>query len=218
MNFFYCVSRCSFCVERVKLNRHILFIVSFLRPQVTKAQSQAVVQVLLQLPGGQTIPVQVPAANIASPRQAALSSQPVIQNNTSVPKSHLIQSLPQNISSLIVQGNQPVVQNLVQNVQETILAPQQTIVKQTLQPNIPFTVRPIQLGTGQVVGNTAAIEKPGNFKTVMVQNNPGLPNTGIQLGQNVVTVSPQRVALSQTKLQSGSQPYTKQVRSLSFVY
>lgn len=160
------------------------------------------VQVLLQLPGGQVVPVQVPASNIAS-------SQPVVQKaphqgvqlvSSVTPASH---NLTQNSPALILAGN--TLLQTAQNIQTispggilqnflpfTLKSPPktspqtglQTVLSQSVtHPNLQSVLNQSTTGNIQSAAQSA-------LRTMLVANK----QTGLQ------TVSPKQTVLSQNNV------------------
>lgn len=145
------------------------------------------VQVLLQLPGGQVVPVQVPASNIAS-------SQPVMQKapqqgvqlvSSVTPAS---QNMTQNSSGLILAGN-----TLLQTSQNI-----QTVSPSGILQNIlPFTLKsPPKTSpqTGlQTVLNQSATHP--NLQSVLNQSTTGNVQSTAQSALRTMLVANKQIAL-----------------------
>jgi hypothetical protein len=192
------------------------------------------VQVLLQLPGGQVVPIQVPASNVASNQPVVPKPQPQPQQiqlvKPAVQPQPAVANFTQNSQTMFLAGNTlfqtgpnvqtvtpgGLIQNTVNTVPFTVKSPQQqTTTAQTGLQNI--LNQSANNSVLQSVLNQAATQSA--LRTILVSNKQqtGLQSAATtqmqtaQLLQNAITQNQATPKPQQKVAIPGSQSYTKQV-------
>lgn len=188
-------------------------------------------QALLQLPNGQTIPVQLPGSMMAQSQVVPVQTVSPPANTTVVPQNtvhRVVQGNTQYIQTLpgnVVQ-QKPVIQRVVQNLSGAVHNLPVGLVQTSVTRTIP--IQTVKLGTSPLSQTITVPVQTGNQslvttvispdKQTVTQNNPGIKTV---IAPHIVVQSAPRRTEVASKLQTqstattsagqGSQTYTKQV-------
>ena len=192
-------------------------------------------QALLQLPNGQTIPIQLPGSIVAQPQTQVVPVQAGSPSkNTNVVSQKTVPRIVQGSTQFIqtvphVVQQRPVIQGVVQSVAGATHNLPVGLVQNQVTRAVPLQT--VKLGPSPLTQTvqTVPVQQTGNHsvlasvispdKQTVTQTNTGVktviaPQIVVQSAQKrpaAVSPKPQTQSSSKTSPNQGSQPYTKQV-------
>lgn len=191
------------------------------------APSQVTMQALLQLPNGQTIPVQLPGSVLAQPQVVPVPTVTPLKTISAVPQAslhgnvqgstHYIQTVP----TTIIQ-QKPVIQGAMHNLPGTIQSVPVGLVQNS--PNRIFPLQSVKLGPSPLAqtspvqtGNQSLVTTVISPEKQTETQNPGIktviaPQIVVQSApkRTVISHKSQNQSTSKSSPNQGSQTYTKQ--------
>lgn len=190
-------------------------------------QGRVTMQALLQLPNGQTIPVQLPGSVLGQPQVIPVPTVSLTKNFTAVPQNtfhgnvqgntQYMQTVPTNFIQ-----QKPLVQGSVPNLPGTIHSLPVGLVQNST--NRIFPLQPVKLGPSPLAQTSQVQTVNQSLVTTVISpekqtetQNPGIktviaPQIVVQSAQKRTVISPksQSQSTSKTSPVQGSQTYTKQ--------
>lgn len=195
------------------------------KPAIAPA-SHVTMQALLQLPNGQTIPVQLPGSVLAQPQVVPVQTVSPLKNISAVPQASLHGNVQgntqyiQTVPTTIIQ-QKPVIQGAMHNLPGTV---QSVPVMVQNSSNRIFPLQSVKLGpsplaqTSQVqTGNQTLVTNVISPEKQAETQNPGIktviaPQIVVQSApkRTVISHKSQNQSTSKSSPNQGSQTYTKQ--------